>query len=129
MRRSSQPTKEFGVNILRGWRSPLLAYPEKLALCRWGIRDGLDIIAMLGFTVVLPNLQTVTELLRSEHLEKLLNMKTNIIIEKKFDALKMMREIRDKIDKETKGMSFTQLKEYYKKSAQLNKRKARSIPS
>ena len=94
-----------------------------------GIRDGLDIIAMLGFTVVLPNLQTVTELLRSEHLEKLLNMKTNIIIEKKFDALKMMREIRDKIDKETKGMSFTQLKEYYKKSAQLNKRKARSIPS
>lgn len=56
-------------------------------------------------------------------------MKTNIITEKKFDALKMMREIRDKIDKETKGMSFTQLKEYYKKSAQLNKRKARSIPS
>ena len=129
MRRSSQRTKGFGVQILRGSRSPLLAYPEKLALCRWGIRDGLDIIAMLGFTVVLPNLQTVTELLRSEHLEKLLNMKTNIIIEKKFDALKMMREIRDKIDKETKGMSFTQLKEYYKKSAQLNKRKARSIPS
>ena len=88
MGRSSQRTKGFGVNILRGSRSPLLAY-----------------------------------------LEKLLNMKTNIIIEKKFDALKMMREIRDKIDKETKGMSFTQLKEYYKKSAQLNKRKARSIPS
>ena len=38
-------------------RSPLLAYPEKLALCRWGIRDGLYIISLLGFTVVLPNLQ------------------------------------------------------------------------
>ncbi|MDE5083767.1 MAG: hypothetical protein O4859_22080, partial [Trichodesmium sp. St18_bin1] len=47
----------FGVTILRGSRSPLLADSEILALCRWGIRDGLYIIPLLGFTVVLPNLQ------------------------------------------------------------------------
>ena len=57
MGRSSQRTKGFGVNILRGSRSPLLADSEILALCRWGIRDGLYIIPLLGFTVVLPNLQ------------------------------------------------------------------------
>ena len=54
MRRSSQRTKGFGVNILRGWRSPFLVYPEKLALCRWGIRDPLDIIAMFGLFVGYP---------------------------------------------------------------------------
>ena len=53
--RSTQPTKEFGVNILRGSRSLLLAYLEKLALCRWGIRDGLDIIAMFVLIVGNPN--------------------------------------------------------------------------
>ncbi|MDE5123164.1 MAG: hypothetical protein O4965_25200 [Trichodesmium sp. St19_bin1] len=55
MGRSSQRTKGFGVNILRGSRSPLLAYLEKLALCRWGIRDGLDIIAMFVLWVGHPN--------------------------------------------------------------------------
>lgn len=48
----------------------------------------------------------VIELLRLEYLEKLLNMKINIIIEKKFDVFKMMWEICDKIDKEIKGMFF-----------------------
>ncbi len=51
-------------------------------------------------------------------------MKTNIKTEKKFDAVKMMRDIRDKIDKETKGMSFEQLKQYYKNSAEENRKKA-----
>ena len=32
--------------------------------------------------------------------------------EKTFDAVKMMREIRDKISIETKGMSLTELKSY-----------------
>ena len=31
---------------------------------------------------------------------------------KKFDAVKMMREIRDKISDETQGMSLDQLKKY-----------------
>jgi len=31
---------------------------------------------------------------------------------KGFDAVKMMRDIRDKISAETKGMSFEELKEY-----------------
>ena len=53
--RSTQPTKGFGVNILRGSRSPLLADSEILALCRWGIRDGLDIIAMFVLRVGNPN--------------------------------------------------------------------------
>ena len=45
----------FGVTILRGSRSPLLADSEILALCRWGIRDGLDIIAMFVLKVGHPN--------------------------------------------------------------------------
>ncbi len=52
-------------------------------------------------------------------------MKTKDIAEKKFDAVKMMREIRDKIDKETEGMNYDQLKKYYKQSAEENKKRSR----
>lgn len=38
-------------------------------------------------------------------------MKTNKK-EKEFDAVKMMRDIRDKISAETKDMSFEELKKY-----------------
>ena len=34
-------------------------------------------------------------------------------IKKDFDAVKFMREVRDKISKETKGMNFEQLKKYF----------------
>jgi len=34
--------------------------------------------------------------------------------EKKFDAVKMMRKIREQISSETENMSFEQLKEYIK---------------
>ena len=34
--------------------------------------------------------------------------------EKSFDAVKMMREIRDKVYTETQNMTFEQLKEYIK---------------
>lgn len=51
-------------------------------------------------------------------------MKANTTTEKKFDAVKMMRDIRDKIDKETEGMSFEQLKEYYRESKEENQKKA-----
>ena len=34
--------------------------------------------------------------------------------EKEFDAVKMMREVRDKISSETQNMTFEQLKEYIK---------------
>lgn len=50
-------------------------------------------------------------------------MKTNIKTEKEFDAVKMMREIRNRIDKETEGMSFEQLKQYYKKSSEENRKR------
>lgn len=41
--------------------------------------------------------------------------------EKTFDAVRMMREIRDKISSETQNMTFEQLKEYIKnKLAQGN---------
>ena len=39
-------------------------------------------------------------------------MRTTKKKEKKFDAVKMMRDIRDKISAETKDMSFTELKKY-----------------
>ncbi len=34
--------------------------------------------------------------------------------QKEFDAVKMMREIRDKISRDTQGMTFEQLKDYIK---------------
>jgi len=39
-------------------------------------------------------------------------METNKIKEKEFDAVKMMRDIRNKIHSETKGMTFEQLRKY-----------------
>jgi len=52
-------------------------------------------------------------------------MKTKEIAKKKFDAVNMMREIRNKIDKETEGLNFAQLKQYYKESALENFDRAR----
>jgi hypothetical protein len=44
--------------------------------------------------------------------------------EKTFDAVKMMREIRDKISAETQGMTFSELKEYIQKQLKENKARA-----
>jgi hypothetical protein len=41
--------------------------------------------------------------------------------EKQFDAVKMMRDIRDKISSETKNMSFSELKAYIKQQLDENK--------
>lgn len=49
-------------------------------------------------------------------------MKTKTTTEKKFDAVKMMRDIRNKIDHETEGMTFEQLKNYYANSAMANRK-------
>jgi hypothetical protein len=43
--------------------------------------------------------------------------------EKQFDAVKMMREIRDKISSETQNMSFEELKAYIKQKLEENKTK------
>lgn len=51
-------------------------------------------------------------------------MKTNKK-DKKFDAVKMMREIRIKISEETKNMSFEQLKDYIKN--ELMKKKVKLV--
>lgn len=51
-------------------------------------------------------------------------MKTKDTMNKKFDAVKMMRDIRNKMDKETEGMSFEQLKLYYKQSTEKNRKHA-----
>jgi len=37
---------------------------------------------------------------------------------KKFDAVKMMRDIRDEIDKDIEGMTFEEEKEYFRKGAE-----------
>lgn len=44
-------------------------------------------------------------------------MKTSNKKKKKFDAVKMMRDIRNSIDKETAGMTFEEEKEFFKKRA------------
>ncbi len=43
--------------------------------------------------------------------------------EKTFDAVTMMREIRDKISAETQGMTFEELKDYISKNLSANKTK------
>jgi hypothetical protein len=43
--------------------------------------------------------------------------------EKSFDAVKMMREIRDKISAETQNMSFEELKAYIKQKLAENNSK------
>ena len=40
-------------------------------------------------------------------------MKTKEILEKEFDAVKFMRETRDKISLEVQDMNFEELKKYY----------------
>lgn len=49
-------------------------------------------------------------------------MKTNKK-QKKFDAVKMMRDIRDKISSETQNMTFDELKAYMKAKIQESKLK------
>ncbi len=49
-------------------------------------------------------------------------MKTNKK-EKQFDAVKMMRDIRDKISSETQNMTFEELKAYIKQKLTENKTK------
>jgi len=44
-------------------------------------------------------------------------------VEKQFDAVKMMREIRDKISSETQNMTFDKLKPYIKQKLDDNKTK------
>lgn len=43
--------------------------------------------------------------------------------EKQFDAVKMMRDIRDKISSETQNMTFDELKAYIKQQLAKNKTK------
>jgi len=43
--------------------------------------------------------------------------------EKTFDAVKMMREVRDKISSETQNMTFDELKAYIKKQLSESKTK------
>ena len=49
-------------------------------------------------------------------------MKTKIKTEKDFDAVKTFREIKEKISKEIKGLSYNQLMEYFEKT-KLKKQK------
>lgn len=42
---------------------------------------------------------------------------------KTFDAVKMMREVRDKISSETQNMTFSELKEYIEKRMKESKLK------
>jgi hypothetical protein len=50
------------------------------------------------------------------HLKKSLTMKTKIKTEKTFDTVKVFREIKEKIAKETENMTFQQFKEYLSKN-------------
>ena len=47
------------------------------------------------------------------HQKKLYTMKTKGIVKKDFDAVKFMRDTRDKISLEIQNMNFEQLKKYY----------------
>ena len=50
------------------------------------------------------------------HQKKLYTMKTTTKKEKTFDTVKVFREIKEKIAKETEKMTFAEFKEYLKKN-------------
>ncbi len=52
-----------------------------------------------------------------------MKMETTKKTEKKFDAVKMMREIRNKLSSETQNMSFEELKVYLKNQIKESKLK------
>ena len=62
-------------------------------------------------------------LLTFVHQKKLYTMKTKTKknTEKTFDAVAFMREARDKISKETAGMDYEQLKNYFSKKTHLTR--------
>ncbi len=47
-------------------------------------------------------------------------MKTKNKVKKSFDAVRMMREIRDKLSQETQNMTFEELREYIKSQTKLH---------
>ncbi|HLA95073.1 MAG TPA: hypothetical protein VK612_05075 [Pyrinomonadaceae bacterium] len=49
--------------------------------------------------------------------------------EKTFDAVKMMRDIRDKISSETQNMTFVEFKEYIRNNLKENKANPTALPS
>ena len=55
------------------------------------------------------------------HQKTLLDMKTKDKKEKEFDSVKTFREIKDKISKETYGMTYEQFKAYLAKKKQKPK--------
>lgn len=55
----------------------------------------------------------VTKQLTFAHPKKLFIMKTKEKTKKDFDAVKFMRETRDKISLEIQNMNFEELKKYY----------------
>lgn len=54
--------------------------------------------------------------MRFVHQKKLYIMKTTIKKEKAFDTVKVFRQIKEKIAKETEKMTFVEFKEYLKKN-------------
>lgn len=65
--------------------------------------------------------RTAIEPLKLERQENFWHMKTA----KKFDAVKMMRDIRNKIDKDIEGMTFEQEREYFKKGSEKYKKETK----
>lgn len=55
----------------------------------------------------------VTRQLTFVHQKKLYIMKTKEVAKKEFDAVKFMRETRDKISLDIQNMNFEELKKYY----------------
>ncbi|HET7361391.1 MAG TPA: hypothetical protein VFI78_05600 [Salinimicrobium sp.] len=53
-------------------------------------------------------------------------MKTSDKTTKTFDAVKMMRDIRNQIDKDLEGMTFEQEKEYFKKKSEKLKQQLKT---
>lgn len=45
-------------------------------------------------------------------------------LKKRFDTVKMMRDIRDKISEETQGMNLAQLKKYISENKKIRKTKS-----
>ena len=60
-------------------------------------------------------LKMVTARLTYVHPKKLLKMTKKIKADKEFDTVKFFREVKEKIARETRGMTFAELKDYISK--------------
>ncbi len=83
-------------------------------LVSWNFKHIVNVFRIRGYNSI--NYAGVIHHLTHVHPKKLFTMKTKSKKEKTFDTVKVFREIKEKIAKETEKMTFQEFKEYLNKN-------------